>query len=199
MAKAKLDEILEALSPEEVGEKVRKKHQRGFLSYGLKDIEVPNYDAFRTHVVRFVQHQYKATNGASLPEERAFALGQKILSQGRGGFKGAFDSAREGKLADVLKSIADAMEEEHVSDYTMHHLGKIDPFDWDEHRQVAEKLTGMYKPILKGKTEAPEKIAHQYQQLVQAHGQLVSQVKGVYGEYEKDTGARKKRSQIKAA
>lgn len=185
MAKANLDEILEALSPEEIGNKVRKKHQRAILSYGLKEIEVPDYESFRSHIIKYVQHHSKTASGVPLTEERAFALGQKILSQGRGGFKGAFDSAKEGRLADVLKSIADAMEEEHVNDYTMHHLGKIDPFDWQEHREIAGKLIGMYKPLLKGGAKSPEEAAHEYQQLVGAHGQLVHQVKGVYGKYER--------------
>lgn len=184
-----IDEVIEALAPVEIGKKVRKKHKDAYTGYDHKGLpEEFDYEGFKQRVIEYTQHHWKSVYGSELPEELAFSRAIASLRE-IGGLEGALKMANKGQMSDVLKQIADQFEAEHVSSYRQHQLGRIDPNDWDSHMKIADRVTGMYKPLIKGDAKRRELMAKDYEATIQAHAQLQEGITDAYGAHKKKKAA----------
>ena len=178
-----IDEIIDALTPTSIDKSVRNKHKDAYTDYNHKGLPKGgiDYDTFRTKVIEYAQHHWKSVYGSELAEELAFS---RALASFReiGGLEGALRMANKGKLSDVFKEISDNMESEHVNSYRQNELGKIDPNDWDKHVEIADKISALYKPLLKGKGKRKELMAKEYETTMQQHAQIQEGINDAYGE-----------------
>jgi len=186
MTDVNLDEILADLDPKAIQKKIKQPHRAAYRSFDHKSLpdEDIDYASFRDVIVKYTQHHYKATNnGADLPSERAFATARQLLEitgeQGRGGFKAALQKAKDGDLDDVIKQLSEMLEQEHQQAYQTDVLGRVDPTDFETHKEIAGKLIDTYKPLLDDPKSADE-MAPQYESLIRSHSDLSKAIRRTY-------------------
>lgn len=191
-----LDAIVEELDPEKIDEVVGDKHADARADYKLhkKDRKAKDYRSFKDAVIKYMKHHRKAIHGVSLSDHDAFGEAHQLVDiafrrQGEGsgaGWERAYkELARKGKVHQVLDGIASILENQERQNYVTHVFHKVDPYDFKTHTKFMGQYLNKYKAVLPSdfKTQTPEQLAQNWQELINAHVKLVSDYKDQLGEY----------------
>jgi len=200
--KPDLDKLTEELDPDKINEKVELPHIRAHHKYKLEKISITDYADFRQQIIKYMQHHHKEIFKTDMPDEIAFTKALEILKEfkdeaGNKGFIAAYQSARKGRLGDVIKALAVAEEKEHSASYIHNIFHQIDPLDWDAHvdlvRQYKSKYGSLMPKELKQKSD--EELAKDYNSLIKHHIGIVEGAKTYIKKYE----PKKKKEELEPA
>jgi hypothetical protein len=191
-----LDKILDGIDPEKLEEKYGGAHEEARNKYKVEVIRAPDREQFRKHVRNYVIHHtaevWKARGAKGdhkMNDAEAEALAKNLLNsiyEKQGGFEGAYMLARKQGLRKVFDSLADGLKGKEKSEASALVMNSIDPQDFDGHVQIAKQYISKYGPHLPKslKQKSPEQLAHNYDQLIKHHSELVGDIKGHLEKYE---------------
>ena len=190
--KADLDKITEDLDPDKINEKVVIPHITAHHKYLPKlenKISVNDYEEFKKEVIAYTKHHHKEVYKTDMPDDIAFARAQQFLEaafKNKGGFLGAYQQARKGRLGDVIKALADTEAAQHQGSYKEYIMNQIDPLDWDEHVDLVKQYKSKYQSLLPKelKQKSDEQLANNWKDLIDHHLETVTGVKGYTKKYE---------------
>jgi hypothetical protein len=171
-----LADIVNALHPDKIAEKVVIPHRKIRAGYKLTEVQLDDHEEFKKEISKYMQHHWKGWYKGELKEEDAFGHAKEILDaafERQGGYQHAVGLAREGKLDEVIDALASTLENQAVNRYTSH-VTQTDPDDLEAQTDIAAAVMEKYKPFLgKGKKmEDPKYFARNYKNLINVAAQL---------------------------
>jgi len=187
--KPDLEKLADDLDPDKVNEKTAMPHLKAHHAYKLEKISVVSYDDFREQITKYMKHHHKEVYKTDMPDEIAFERARQILEQmfeKEGGFIGAYKKARQGRLGEIIKALADSEEQQHRVSYVRHIFQQIDPLDWDSHVDLVKQYKSKYGSLLPEslKQKSDEELAKDYQALIDHHVGVVDKAKERLKKYE---------------
>lgn len=190
--KPDLSKLTEELDPDKINEKVEKPHitaHHKYLPKLEKKISVDNYADFKEQITKYMQHHHKQIYKTDMPDEIAFTRARQILRtafEKQGGFAGAYKLARQGRLGDIIKTLATAEEADHRNSYIENIFGQVDPLDWDSHVGLVKQYKLKYGQFLhkRIRKKSDEQLAHDWRPLIEHHKSVVEGAKTYMEKYE---------------
>lgn len=184
--KSTLDEIVEQLHPEAIQRKIGIPHAEIRNKYKLDKVKLDDHDAFRNEIIKYVKHHWKEWYKGEISDEEAFGHAHQLLEavfEKEGGYRHAYKLAKEGKMKDVIDSIASGLEQTATSSHITNALGKIDPNDYDKQTEIVSELmdrhAGLFPKDMKKKD--PKHLARDYRNFTRAYANMVAAAKEQYG------------------
>jgi hypothetical protein len=177
---SELEKIAAKLAPEKVAE-AEQPHDEAREKYSLSKFKIEDYGAFRKELIEYIKHHHKEVYNADIDDVRAFSEARRILEaalRDQGGFIGAFDLAKDGKMKQVLDVLAGSMRGQAGRDYTTHVISEVDPTDLDKHTNLAQTYINMYKGQLPGvETYSAQQLAKDWDTFAQSHAEALHRYK----------------------
>jgi len=181
--KPNIDKLTEDLDPDKINKEVEIPHitaHHKWLPKLEEKVSVDDYADFREQIIKYMQHHHKEIYKADMPDEQAFAKAHAILERfdderGNKGFVGAYKSARQGRLGDVIKTLATFEELEHRKNYIENIFNQIDPLDWDSHVDFVKQYKSKYGQFLhkRIRQRSDEELAKDWRPLIEHHAMSV--------------------------
>lgn len=180
--KTSLDKIVEALHPEKITKQIIVPHRKIKTSWKIDNPQIEKYGEFTKHITGYMQHHWKGWYGGKLGDDEAFGHAHALLDglfeteakkhNLESGYEYAFKLSREGKLDEVISTLAAHLEHDAQRKYVTSKMkSHINPDDLPAQTALVAEIMDKYKTFLPEgmKLRKPEFYAKNHEQFVQTY------------------------------